>query len=113
MAAANSPPKGSKPDKLMRDALMLALNREAQNAQGQPTKKLHLIADAIVDKAVTGDVPAAIFVRDSVDGKPAQIIEGNPDAPLFSVDGLRDLLGAKLDRIAAAEQPADPSRIIN
>lgn len=114
MAGRGNPnPKGSKPDKLMRDALILALNREAISADGQPTKKLNVIAEAVVEKAATGDVAAATFVRDTTDGKPAQVIQGDPDAPLFSVEGLRDLLGAKLDRIAAGEQAPDPSRVIN
>jgi len=37
LAPRLSPSKGSKPDKLMRDALMVALNREATNA-GEPQK---------------------------------------------------------------------------
>jgi hypothetical protein len=68
----NPNPKGSKPDKLMRDALMVALNREAVDAEGKPTKKLALLASALVDKAVGGDVSAANAVMDRVDGKPHQ-----------------------------------------
>jgi hypothetical protein len=59
----------------MRDALMIALNREAIDAEGKPTKKLALLAAALVDKAVDGDVSAANAVMDRVDGKPHQTAE--------------------------------------
>ena len=44
---ANTGP-GRKPDKLMRDAIILALKREAEDGDGAPTQKLHLIADRLV-----------------------------------------------------------------
>lgn len=83
MAARNVPSKGGKPDKLMRDALVLALKREAVDADGRPTKKLNLIADALVDKAMTGDVAACKEIADRVDGKSVQPISGDDDgAPI-------------------------------
>lgn len=76
MASRGNPnPRGSKPDKLMRDALLVALNREAEDADGQPTKNLALLASALVKKAVGGDVAAATAVMDRVDGKPHQTAE--------------------------------------
>ena len=54
MAARITPSKGGKPDKLMRDALMVALNREAVDADGQKTKKLNIIAAKLVELAVGG-----------------------------------------------------------
>lgn len=75
MAARNKASNGGKPDKLMRDALMVALKREALSAEGKPTKKLALIADALVDKACEGDVAAIKEIGDRVDGKPAQALE--------------------------------------
>lgn len=83
MAVRNTPSKGSKPDKLMRDALMIALNREAESADGQKTKKINIIATKLVDLAVNGDIQAIKEVADRVDGKPAQAIIGDPDAPLM------------------------------
>lgn len=72
MAKRGNPnPTGGKPDKLMRDALMVALNREAQGPLGK-TKKLSLIADKLVDLAVEGDVAAIKEVADRVDGKSMQ-----------------------------------------
>ncbi len=78
MAGRGNPkPTGSKPDKLMRDALMVALNREAKDANGQPTKRLYIIAEKLASKAESGDPDALSAIRevfDRVDGKPAQSI---------------------------------------
>lgn len=82
MAARITPSKGGKPDKLMRDALMVALNREAVDADGQKTKKLNIIAAKLVELAVSGDIQAIKEISDRVDGKPAQAIVGDPDQPL-------------------------------
>jgi len=46
-------------------------------------------------------------------GKPTQTIAGDPDAPLFSIDGLRELLGAKLDRITNPEPETEAKIVIN
>lgn len=73
--AGNPNPKGSKPDKLMRDALMIGLKREAANSEGKLTSKLMLMADALIDKAVDGDVQAIREIADRVDGKAPQSIE--------------------------------------
>jgi ribosomal protein L17 len=71
-----TPSAGGKPDKLMRDALIVALKREAIDAEGKPTKNLYLIAEALVDKAKTGDVPAIKEIADRVDGKAVQPLAG-------------------------------------
>lgn len=82
MPASKTPPKGGKPDKLMRDALMVALKREAEDANGQKTRKLNLIASKLVDLAVDGDMQAIKEIGDRVDGRPAQMIQGDQDAPV-------------------------------
>lgn len=82
MAANKSPPKGGKPDKLMRDALMLALKREATDANGQKTNNLNRIATKLVDLAAEGDLGAIKEIGDRVDGRPAQMIQGDQDAPV-------------------------------
>lgn len=59
----------------MRDALMVALNREAKDADGKPTKRLYIIAEKLASKAESGDPDALSAIRevfDRVDGKPAQ-----------------------------------------
>lgn len=73
--AGNPNPKGSKPDKLIRDALMISLKREAKDAEGKLTPKLMLMADALVAKALEGDVSAIREIGDRVDGKAIQAIE--------------------------------------
>lgn len=88
MATRNTPSKGGKPDKLMRDALMLAINREAKDADGKKTKKLNIIAAKLVELAVGGDIQAIKEIADRVDGKPAQAIVGggeddNPVSVVF------------------------------
>jgi hypothetical protein len=72
--------KGRKPDKIMRDALILALMREAEDGEGVATRKLHLIAGRLVEKALGGDISAIKEVCDRVDGKPTQPA-GEDEAP--------------------------------
>lgn len=82
MAARATPSKGGKPDKLARDALIVALKREADDADGKPTRKLQLVADKLVEEAMNGNVQAAREIFDRVDGKPAQAIIGDVDQPV-------------------------------
>lgn len=85
MAASIS--KGSKPDKLMRDAIMLALHRETK-AKGESTKYLNIIASKLVQLASEGDLGAIKEIGDRVDGKPAQAISvgGDEDNPIRTVN---------------------------
>jgi hypothetical protein len=111
MAARKTPSKGSKPDKLMRDALMVALSREAKDAQGKPTRKLYIIADRLVEKAMEGEISAIKEIADRVDGKATQPLAADKESGLsFVLAGLKVTLGAKLDRITdagAAPPPED------
>jgi len=72
LAARITPSRGGKPDKLARDAIMVALNREVAGADGQPTKRLYVIADKLVERAAEGDLAAIKEVIDRVDGKAHQ-----------------------------------------
>lgn len=83
---AGGRPKGSTKPRIMAEALTLALNREADNAEGKPTKKMYLIADKLVDLAVDGDMQAIKEINDRIDGKPTQTLAGDPEAPLFARD---------------------------
>lgn len=79
MAARNNPSQGHKPDKLMRDALLVVLHRAAVDADGKPTKRLNNVAAAIVTRAEEGDVAAIKEIFDRVDGRtPQAIIGGAP-----------------------------------
>lgn len=88
MAARNSPSRGGKPDKLMRDALILELHQEAADADGAMTKKLRLIARKLVDKATEGDVPAIKEINDRVDGKAHQSVELSGDLTISHEEAL-------------------------
>lgn len=74
MPVRKTPSKGGKPDKLFRDALMIAIRREHKTADGQKTSKISAIASKLVEKAIEGSEAAVTLIRDSVDGKPAQSI---------------------------------------
>lgn len=89
MPKRDTPSAGGKPDKLMRDALMVALNREAKDAAGKKTKKLYLIADMLVDKAVDGNLQAAEMIADRVDGKPTQAVSGPDGGPIALEHAIR------------------------
>lgn len=65
-----------KTNKLFKEALDLAVKR----TDGDKTK-LARIAEALVEKAVSGDVPAIKEVADRLDGKSVQTIAGDPENP--------------------------------
>jgi hypothetical protein len=69
-----------KPDKLMRDALVIELRAEAEDAQGVPTKKLRLLARKLIDLGLDGDLAAIKEINDRVDGKATQPIGGDEAA---------------------------------
>ena len=54
---------------LIRDALLEELRREAEDADGQMTERLRLIARKLVDKAADGDVAAIKEIADRTEGK--------------------------------------------
>ena len=66
---------GPKRNKLFKDALTLAIKR----TEGDKTE-LARIAEALVEKAKTGDVPAINAIADRLDGKPTQLIGGDEEA---------------------------------
>lgn len=88
---------GPKHNKLFREALALAVKR----MEGDKTD-LARIAEALVNKAKEGDVPAINAVADRLDGKPPQAIIGDPDNPLeFRLAGLKDELTKRAARFSA------------
>jgi hypothetical protein len=85
---ANPTSRGQQRDKPFRDALRL----EIAGAEDNP-RSLRKIAAALLDKAVAGDVQAAIQVRDTLDGKPAQAITGDDELdPIRVIHEVRRLL---------------------
>lgn len=103
MRQFKKPSRGNKPDKIFRDALMIALRRQKEGPGGIMTQKISLIADVLVDKAAGGDLDAIREIANRVDGKPA--VERNEPSPvIIEMGGMREKLEKKLDRIAAAER---------
>ena len=77
--AARKTPASRKPDKLMRDALGLELQRE-DPVDGKQEKRLRQVARALVLKAIGGDVPAIKEICDRMDGKVPQGIGGSDES---------------------------------
>jgi hypothetical protein len=77
MAARKTRPAGAKPDKVLRDAVMLEINVEAPDPkrEGRKIKKARLVARALV----AGDVPAIKELFDRVDGKVLSALGGNSE----------------------------------
>ena len=65
----------------MRDAIMVAQNREATAADGKKTKKLSIIADRLVDLAMSGDLSAIKEICNRVDGRPMQALSARLEIP--------------------------------
>jgi len=81
-------PRGSKPDKLMRDAIVLELKREAIDADGKPTRKLDLVAAKLVAIAMEGDMQAIKEINDRADGKVPQAVIGDADEDPIMVSAI-------------------------
>jgi predicted oxidoreductase len=64
---------GAKSDKILREALMIAVNREDMQ-DGKKVKRLHQIADRVSIMAAAGDMQAIKEVWDRIEGKPSQSI---------------------------------------
>src|ERR1700761_7064432 len=81
MAPRINPSKGGKPDKLIRDALMIALKRETTDENGNKITYLNKIAAKVVTQAASGDMGASKEIFDRVDGKSLQglAISGDGD----------------------------------
>lgn len=74
MAARKTPSAGGKPDKIIRDALMIAVRRQCKDDDGKNTTYLSRIAAKVVSQAANGDGQAYKELFDRLEGKPAQSI---------------------------------------
>lgn len=63
---------------------MIALEREVDKGDGEPTKRITMIADKLVEKAAEGDIQAIKEVFDRTEGKAMQALElsGADGAPI-------------------------------
>lgn len=90
---AGRPPK----EKSFANMLNIAIREAILDADGKPTERIRLreVADALVLKAMAGDVAAIKEVADRLDGKvPQGIIGGGEDDPPVRV-GMIELIGGK------------------
>lgn len=87
MAARKTPSKGGKPDKLMRDALLLELNQEVK-IDGGKVRKYRLVARSLITAGIGGDIQAIKEINDRVDGKTPSSIElaGKDGGPIETKD---------------------------
>lgn len=65
--------KGSKPDKIIRDALLIELNRMTTD-DGQKIKKVNRIVAKLVGAGMEGKIDAIKEIFDRVEGKASQSI---------------------------------------
>lgn len=83
--AARKTAASPKPDKLIRDAILIELHADSdQMEHGKRVKKLRLIARALIKEGIAGDVAAIKEIADRVEGKAAQgiLLSGDPANPL-------------------------------
>lgn len=83
--AARKTASSPKPDKLIRDALLIELQRDSDQIEhGKKIKRLRLVARKMVDEALDGNVVAMKEIADRIDGRPAQsvAVEGNSHKPI-------------------------------
>jgi ribosomal protein L17 len=73
-------PRGQQRDKPFRDALRMAIAETNGDF-----KKLRKVAEALVEKAETGDVNAIREIADRLDGKVPQAIVGDDEYPAVTV----------------------------
>jgi hypothetical protein len=66
--------------RLFEQAIIRAIKqRDLEVGDGETLRK---IADTLIDIALAGNVKAFAEMRDTVDGKPTQVIAGDPNNPL-------------------------------
>lgn len=91
MARSRGDSKGSKPDKIIRDALILELNRMTDGDDGQKIKKVNRLVHKLVESGMAGKIDAIKEIFDRTEGRPTQQLEhtdptgGNPFAPLMEL----------------------------
>lgn len=89
------PSKGSKPDKIIRDALILELNRMQAYDDGQKIKKVNRIVHKLVEAATDGKLDAIKEIFDRVEGRPSQAIIGDADQPIQIQQIVRTIVDPK------------------
>lgn len=100
---AGRPPK----EKSFANMLNIAI-KEA--VEGSDKTKLRAVADALVDKAMAGDVQAIKEVADRIDGKVPQAVVGDDDSdPLRIITEIRRSIVDPRNSDGAGIPPAAPT----
>ena len=111
MATRLNPSKGSRPDKIMRDALSIELHREVDAVVDGKTvkiKRYRRVMDALVTKGENGDTSAIREINERMDGKIPQAIVGDDDYDPIQVvtdENRAKALAALLAKTAAGTEP--------
>ncbi len=71
--------------KIWSDAIRKAVMEKADGDDGEGVKKIKLMARALVEKGLSGDIAALKEVGDRLEGKPAQVIQGPADDGAFLI----------------------------
>lgn len=74
MPPRKTPSAGGKPDKIIRDALILELHRMTDATNGQKIKKVNRLVTKLVDAGMDGKIDAIKEIFDRVEGKAPQSI---------------------------------------
>lgn len=105
MAARKTPSRGSKPDKMMRDALSLELNTEinlppelAKQLGKKKARRSRLVAVALVNKAMKGDVAAIREINERMDGRVPQVVKGDTPSGAIPID-ITNLTTAQIEQL--------------
>ena len=73
--------KNASKSRLFEQALIRAIKqRDLKDGEGETLRK---IAESLLDMAIAKDLTAIKETRDTLDGKPAQVIQGDAENPLF------------------------------
>lgn len=88
-SARRTPSRGGKPDKLMRDALMLVVHEDM--GDGSKKKKIRVLAEKLVAAGLAGDIPAIKEITDRLDGRAPQSVELSGDVGITHEEALREL----------------------
>jgi len=101
---------GEKVDKLARNALMISLMREAK--KGGKTRRISLVADALVNKAISGDMDAIKVIYDRVDGRLTDRVHKHVSADTSLVNALKELEDRRAQR-AEDQQRFNDEKIVD
>jgi hypothetical protein len=83
----------------MRDAIIMALKREAVDGEGAPTLNLNIVGHKLVEKAMAGDIQAIKEINDRMDGKCISGEGGEDSAPAIL---------KRIERVIVRPQAKDP-----